>query len=255
MPRTRERAARSERGVDMISYEQGSVFLNELSWNPRPVFQSYAAYTPTLLRRNAAHLISADGPELVLFELETIDQRLPTLDDSLALQALVRGWEVLFEERGYLVFARREIARDAAPVLVVDREVPFGEPVALADRAGACHVLRLEIRPSLRGRLWTMFGRAQPIRVRLTSDDGRSREWRVVPAMISEGAIADPCLDDHDAFAAWFAGQTPPRLRTVTVLPPASAWRWQPTVRVVLERDDTLVPVAAEAWKAARRSR
>jgi hypothetical protein len=38
----------------------------QLRWNPLPVFQSYAAYTPALDRKNAARLASPRGPEAIL---------------------------------------------------------------------------------------------------------------------------------------------------------------------------------------------
>lgn len=41
--------------TDLIAYRQEIVFANALPWRPRPVFQSYAAYTPDLLRDNAEH--------------------------------------------------------------------------------------------------------------------------------------------------------------------------------------------------------
>src|SRR5262249_55861946 len=52
--------------VDLISYEQGLVFLNQFHWRPRPVFQSYTAYTPYLLSANARFFQGPKAPAYLI---------------------------------------------------------------------------------------------------------------------------------------------------------------------------------------------
>src|SRR6202040_4372562 len=61
-------------------------------WNPRPIIQSYSAYTPALVRLNEQHLRGPDAPEWVLFDLQSIDGRLPSLDDGLSWPALLDNY-------------------------------------------------------------------------------------------------------------------------------------------------------------------
>ena len=74
-----------EASVDVISCDQSVLFLNKMNWKPRPVFQSYTAYTPFLLEANAQFYRSDNAPEFVLFKLQPIDNRFPPLEDGLAL--------------------------------------------------------------------------------------------------------------------------------------------------------------------------
>ena len=54
--------------VDIISYEQGVLLLNDLNWHPRPVFQSYSAYNQHLLELNAKFFIGSNAPKFVIYK-------------------------------------------------------------------------------------------------------------------------------------------------------------------------------------------
>ncbi|MGH7304838.1 MAG: hypothetical protein ACRELZ_16250, partial [Candidatus Rokuibacteriota bacterium] len=79
--------------TDVISYRQQVMFSSGLQWRPRPIFQSYAAYTPEILRLNAASYEGPAAPENVLLQLETIDGRFPSLDDSLLWPILMTRYD------------------------------------------------------------------------------------------------------------------------------------------------------------------
>ena len=68
--------------VDIYPYEEDIVLEHGFELHPRPVFQSYMAYTPRLARANAEHLAGDDAPQWILLRVAPIDQRPPALDDS-----------------------------------------------------------------------------------------------------------------------------------------------------------------------------
>src|SRR5262249_27080068 len=82
-----------KRSVDLISSVQSALFVNNLNYRPRPVFQSYSTYTTELLEANADALAQAAGPDFLVIRLEPIDQRIAMLEDALAWQ------EVLYRYR------------------------------------------------------------------------------------------------------------------------------------------------------------
>jgi len=53
--------------VDVFGSAQGLVFANDLAYAPRPVFQSYAAYTPNLQEWNRRALAGTGAPRWILF--------------------------------------------------------------------------------------------------------------------------------------------------------------------------------------------
>lgn len=103
---------RLEGSVDVYSHGQAIAFAHGLRWNPRPVFQSYSAYTPALAAANRAHLLGADAPRHALVRVEAIDGRFPALEDGASWLPLLERYQVR-EEGDFLVLDRAPQARPA----------------------------------------------------------------------------------------------------------------------------------------------
>src|SRR5262249_26204758 len=120
LPRIRSRVG--ERPVDLLSYAQGFLFLNHLTWSPRPVLQSYSASSPNLARVNAEHFRSERAPDFVVLALAPVDGRLPALEDGPALLAILRRYHPVLVERGLVLVERnREPTAETAPKPVLER--------------------------------------------------------------------------------------------------------------------------------------
>ena len=94
--------------IDVFNYRQGVALLNDLNYRPRPVIQGYTAYTPDLLRANLDFYRSASRPSYVLFSLETIDGRFPTLDDALLLPYILENYQPVLAEHRFLLMDVRQ---------------------------------------------------------------------------------------------------------------------------------------------------
>ena len=105
LPRTREVIGQAS--IDVLGFEQAIALYNGFTYRPRPVFQSYSAYTPYLARLNDAFYRSSQAPEYALLKLQTIDNRFPTLDDSLLLRSFIYLYDYVHTERGFQLWKRR----------------------------------------------------------------------------------------------------------------------------------------------------
>ena len=70
--------------ADVYPLSQTAVLASGLTCQPRPVFQSFSAYTPKLAEMSAAHLRSERVPDHILFDVWSIDDRFAARDDSLS---------------------------------------------------------------------------------------------------------------------------------------------------------------------------
>jgi hypothetical protein len=250
LPRTRAIVGTST--IDMVSFLQIALFRNGLRWSPRPVFQSYAALTPELADMNARFYASARAPEFVLFYLQTIDSRLPTMDDAAVLAILARDYEPVLREKGFLLLRRSPRAGSAAAAeTVLERDGAFGETIDLRGVAGRCTLLRLDIRPTLAGRLWTMLDAAPPLFAEFGLDDGSTAAGRIVPDMMRGGVVVDPMIRTEKDWLAWYTGKPLPHPVSLRILPPDRAWMYEPRIGVRLVREDAIVPPARPGLEAA----
>ena len=241
LPRTR--AIVGHRPIDMIANLQSLLFLNGLAWTPRPVFQSYAAFTPELEELNARFLEGKDAPEFVLLFLRPIDGHFATMDDAAALQVLARDYEPVLDENGRLLLRRNADRPPPAPrERVLEASIALGERLDLPDLTGRCHVLALDVRSTAAGSVATLLDAAPELSLEIGLDDGTSRTVRVVPSMMRTGAILDPAMRNQADWTAWVEGRKLPRPTSMRLVAPRRAWAWKRRIGVTIDRADDLAP-------------
>lgn len=194
----RIKAAVGDAPVDIFSFEQGVLFRNRLNWRPRPVFQSYTAYTPYLIRANADFYAGDRAPAFVIYKIEPIDQRLPMLEDAPALWHLLARYRPVLIENAYLLLRRDAApAPPVAPHPVRQQVVRLNEEVPLPDPAGAPQWLSLDLQPSLKGKLWSFLYRPNLVYIRLRTDEGRTLLYRFIPGMARTGFLINPLMQTY----------------------------------------------------------
>ena len=79
-------SAIGKKSIEVLPWEVARVSANGWNWSPRPIFQTYAAYTPRLDRINGEHLKTGRGADLALVSWDEIDGRHPFLDTPFSWQ-------------------------------------------------------------------------------------------------------------------------------------------------------------------------
>ena len=247
LPRIRERVGSD--AIDVFNFHQGIALLNGLDYQPRPLFQSYVAFTPELQELDADYYSSPRAPKWVLFKLETIDERLPTMEQPRLFEALLRRYRPVLAERHELLLERR--AEPLSPwrlTTEIEREVAFGQDIALPATATSARILTLDIRANALGQLAQVFFRAPELQLESLDEFGTQRRQRVVPGMMRTGVLIDPCIADGDSWTLFLVGARLPRLRALRVVVPQSwAWMYEPSIGLRLQSADGCAPPKDDA--------
>lgn len=192
-------------------------FAHGLDMRPRPVLQSYAAFTPALIDRDAQHFYGPNAPDHVLISVGQIDNRLPTMEDSRAWFELLANYELKDSSRDLLKLGRRDRPRLSLPAEPSYRTtMKFGERVNVPPTMTSPIWCRIQIEPSLAGRAASILYRLPELRLHVQSDDGDDREFRLLPGAASAGFLVSPVVatredlirlwmrrDDFDLKNAW----------------------------------------------------
>lgn len=225
----RVRAAVGKDAVDLIGHDQAFVLLNKLNYTPRPVFQSYSAYTPRLAELNAKFLASARAPQWLLHRVGSLDERPAMLDEAPLLRELLVRYEYAFTERDLLVWRRRTDPLAAAPTPpepVREGRVKFGDAVDLSDLAGRSVWLEVDWGWSLRGRLRRLLYKTPELRLEVTDANGVKRSHRLPQLLAHGGFLVSPVVTNNTTFLDYALGQTLPAAQSVafTVAPDHRAY-------------------------------
>jgi hypothetical protein len=158
--------------IDAYPSELSVVFANGLNWCPRPMPQSFTAYTPDLDELNASHYRAPDGPRWVLFEQTALDRQHPWLVDPLTFRELYNCYDVAAKGPRYLLLQRRPERRgfDWEPIGSV--RLRLGDRIAVPRDDSFVVAAALRFRLTQRGqwadRLWKVY----PPSVRLEFANG-----------------------------------------------------------------------------------
>jgi hypothetical protein len=221
--------------VDVFGSVQAYALLNGLNYRPRPVFQSYAAYTPGLAQLNEEFFLSDKGPEFVLFELSAPYHRFRTLDDGPALRSLLINY-VWVAVEGPLVLLKRKSALRAKLTLLQEGTISAGKRIDLSQYPGANLWVELEVEPSVSGRVVKFLYRPPPIRLSVWGESAtgskRLARRRAAPLVLKTGFVACPFPLNEDDARELFTGRRALRPAALSVEPdPGSEHFWKEAIR------------------------
>ena len=192
--------------TDLYSYGQSYLIAAGNDWNPRPVFQSYSVYTVSLAQTNAQHLRSEGGPDHILFQVEPIDQRLPSLEDGLSWPALIDNYRVNDWYNGYVSFTRRPTRRDHSDLehigtFTQSTGVPMEIPLS-----DAAIFVKLDLTPTRLGRVLEFIYKPPELIMTLRLVNGEERQFRVVASMMKSGFFLSPLVEEATGFVLLATG-------------------------------------------------
>lgn len=194
--------------VDIYSANQAELLASGNRWQPRPIFQSYTAYTPGLLAINRAHVLSQTAAQHILFKVEPIDGRLPALEEGNSWPALLEHYRLDQQaDNGYLYLSRRSNASSAAPASVPGSHIrgQMGQAIILPEPEQPS-MASFRLHKTLYGRVMSLLYKTEPLRIGLELADGRHLDFRFIPGMASEPFLFSPAVLDTADFASLSQG-------------------------------------------------
>lgn len=226
-----------EGSSDLYFFRQSYLIASANTWNPRPIIQSYSAYTDRLTALNRAHLTSSDGPDHLFVQVGSIDGRLPTLDDGESWPVLLACFRPIERKGEYIVLQRRS-DQNAAPELrtIASASAAMGQLINVPDVEGVV-VARINVRQTPLGRLATLLFKPSCLQITVVTQDG-SRTFRTVSGVMTSGFIVSPLVQSNTDLLALYANDTGSPLQRVSQLriePTTAWWVWEHDVEVSFE--------------------
>jgi hypothetical protein len=195
--------------TDIYSFNQSALIASKNQWVPRPVLQSYSVYTETLARVNAEHLHSSKAADNLLVRVEPIDGRLPSLEDGLSWSAMLTRYELASMQTDLAILRKRPLALEAQALLPVGSAATYklGERVSVPASSNALFV-RLNIQPSLRGRVTSLLYKPSQLQIRVYLKNGQQKVFRLIAGMSKSGFFISPLVESTAEFGLLFSPAT-----------------------------------------------
>ncbi len=196
--------------TDTYSYHQSYLIASGNTWSPRPIFQGYAAYTPRLVEKNKQYFFSQNAPNTIIFRIETIDGRFPSLDEGWSWPILLTHYKPI-KKMGDFLFLRKgeglKIARFKDQLVhslsCTHKSLPekhlLGERVQLSSSILYLFA-QIKVKPTLLGRIASFLFKTSPLQIQIELKNGIKKKYRIVAGMMPSGFLLSPLIENTDEF-------------------------------------------------------
>lgn len=229
--------------TDIYESDESGLLASDNRWNPRPVLQSYSAYTPALASLDEQHLRGRDAPDWMFFALDllTIDGRLPALDDGLSWPALLDNYTFVSYDGHFVLMHKNQFIRpNSSYDAISTKTYKAGATVPLPDTDGLLFA-KVDLKPTLAGRLLIALFNPPQLHVVVGLENGKTKSFRVVSNMMKTDFLLSPLVSDTGEFASLMARSKRPqdenRVRTISIAPSyGGSVYWSGTYELTLKR-------------------
>jgi hypothetical protein len=237
---SRTRSVVGDGSLDVMPNLQAIAIHGGFRWHPRPVIQSYSAYTAPLIELDRAFYAGPSAPDFVLLDFFELDGRFAVQDDGPALLEIFRRYKPRHLEFNHLLMQRVEAAL-ASPPSPIDRPVLWegtwkpGDGISLEPYQASALLLELDLRLNWRGKLRTLALGAPWALLQVNASDGGTEKFRLVPDSARAGLLVRPYLRSAWSLVRLYSGLPQPQIRSLSVAI-ASEWLgyFEPEIRARL---------------------
>ena len=189
-----------EGDVDIYPWNQMALFAQGLQYHPRPIIQSYSAYTPELAELNAAYLRSYRAASNILFGIDPLNGHFPSLEDGLSWPELLTRYDIKNTNGTFLLLKHVDSPREYHLTPLIETTVNFGETIRLPDVTNAPLWAEMEINKSVFGNIVSVFYKPTILRMMVSMRGGQNLYFRLVPGMARGGFLLSPVIGDKSSF-------------------------------------------------------
>jgi hypothetical protein len=198
--------------VDVMPWDTDLVYGYQLAWNPRPVVQSYGAYTPYLDHADAVHLSSPQAARYILYYFYDyageLDNRYPLYDEPEAYRALLENYSVV-DTSGPLLLERRATPLAGSATALGRSCADLGSWISVPSAGPDQYVYAsVEAPYSPVGRVLNTVYKPAELRITFQYGSGsNSPSFRLIGAVAGDGLLMSGYAENLDQFADLFKGR------------------------------------------------
>jgi hypothetical protein len=187
--------------ADIYPCAQASLIAYGVDYKPRPVFQSYSAYTPGLAKMNADYLKRPDSPDYIFFDTASIDRRYPSLDDGYSWPLLLTRYDIEDTSWPFLVMHKARNPRSFTLQPIKEINCSMGKTIPLPSiDDGPIWVRITGIKLTKWGGIRSVAYKPPMIFMAVYRQGSRPWVFRIIPSMAEAGFLLSPFIWNKEQF-------------------------------------------------------
>jgi len=194
--------------VDVYPWDYSIIPANQLNWQPRPIIQSYAAYTSWLDKENAAHFESSNAASFLIWQLdkvsldvltgcfESIDGRYLLNDEPNALISILRNYEPVYKDNKYIVYKKRANVLPFHEKSIAKAQTSWNKWEATPNVNADLIRLKVKFHGNILQKIKSFLYKDEFFYIYCKMEDSSIVKWRIVPKNAEDGLWINPMIFD-----------------------------------------------------------
>ncbi len=208
--------------IDIIPWEFSLIPGNQLNWKPRPIIQSYGAYTEKLDELNYQSL-SQSPRDYLIYHFQSIDGRHPFFDEPKAFSYVVCNYQldsvnspfqVPAIKTNFYLLEKRNISRCSPTPLGETANITWDQVYELPTRNSGITRVQVKFEYSWLGKIIKKIFRIPPVIINVNYLDGTQANFRFVQDNSANGVILSHLPRNDQELMAFFQGKLPPQVKS-----------------------------------------
>jgi hypothetical protein len=208
--------------LDIVPWEISLIPANNLTWQPRPVFQSYSAYTSSLDNINSESLVR-NNPENIIYHFSSIDKRHPFFDEPETFFNMFCNYHISSQFPDFIsteklnqiiILERRKYSISSEAKKVNTFSMRWNEYTIVENRDKELVRAKIRIKYSMIGKMYKTLFRSPPVSINLTYADGQERSHRIIPENANNGVIISHLPRSSNEALRLFQGELPIQVKS-----------------------------------------
>jgi hypothetical protein len=211
-----------EKPIDIVPWEISLVEANNLHWKPRPIFQSYSAYTSSLDKINSQSLLTQPR-DYIIYQFSSIDGRHPFFDEPETFFNIFCNYKLSSEIPDFVntpqIFNLMLLEKRQSNICSLERvskktSIAWNKKFSIQESDGFLIRATVKISYSTIGKIYKTLFRGSSVKMHVTYMDEQEKSYRIIPGNSNNGVIVSH-LPRNDTEALWFfKGDLPVRTKS-----------------------------------------
>ena len=193
--------------TDIYPNDHSLLIASGNTWTPRPVVQSYSAYTKFLANVNIQYLLSDDAPVNLAFKVDPIDWRLPSGEDGVSWPVLLHNYKLSNFYRDNLILKKKNDINTFPKIgASLSASFTFGEEIPVPNGNDLVFV-RINFQPTNFGRVANVFYKTEDLTLHILMENETALKYRLIPDLAAAGFIVSPLIRSTYDLGLLFGGE------------------------------------------------
>ncbi|MCB0695930.1 MAG: hypothetical protein KDC07_01115, partial [Chitinophagaceae bacterium] len=176
-----------DKSIDIFPWDSEYIIENQLNYTPRPVFQSFTAYTPYLQKINY-DFYNSNAPEYIIYDFDAIDNRCAFNDESMLNMFIIKNYELAdtftSNERIRALLKKKNIIKPLIFNKIGEKKIQLTDEIPTV--AGSNYI-RIDVKLNSKGKSVAFRLRPPGINISFTAPNEHNRIYRTSPELLKAG--------------------------------------------------------------------